>query len=113
VKLPGASLAVIEDAKLRDYLLSSTHSIGRYKAAFFARFGYTPDKWRSLKADLLHLVRSEEARPAQDSAYGRKYEVCGIIKGPNGRALEIVTVWIVLQQERTPRFITAYPGAKQ
>ena len=113
MKLPGASGAVIDDAKLRNYLLSFVHPIGRYKAAFFARFGYTPDNWRLLKADLLLLVQAAEARQTHVSVYGQKYEVRGIIKGPNGRAVEIVTIWMVRQGEKTPRFVTAFPGEEE
>jgi len=34
VLLPNADEAVIEPAKLRDYLLSTTHPLGRFKARF-------------------------------------------------------------------------------
>jgi hypothetical protein len=34
--LPGSEHAVIDAAKLRDYLLSYEHPVGRFKAAFFA-----------------------------------------------------------------------------
>jgi hypothetical protein len=35
MKLPFENQAVIEVAKLRDYLLSSAHPVGHFKAAFF------------------------------------------------------------------------------
>ena len=35
MKLPRAEHAVVEDAKVRDYLLSREHPVGRFKAAFF------------------------------------------------------------------------------
>jgi len=41
VKLPNADQAFIDPAKLRDYLLSPTHPVGRFKAPFFAAMGYT------------------------------------------------------------------------
>ncbi|HET7673949.1 MAG TPA: hypothetical protein VFL54_00355 [Gammaproteobacteria bacterium] len=40
MKLPNAGAAVILPEKVRDYLLSPTHPIGRYKAAFFRSQGY-------------------------------------------------------------------------
>jgi hypothetical protein len=39
VSLPEGSRAVIEPAKLRDYLLSSSHPVGRFKAVFFHALG--------------------------------------------------------------------------
>jgi hypothetical protein len=56
VKIPGADQFVIDEAKIRDYLLS-TH-------------------------------------------------------GPAGRDARIVVVWIILDGEQFPRFVTAYPGAR-
>jgi hypothetical protein len=47
MRLPNADNAIIPMEKLRDYLLSSRHPIGRFKAAFFAGLGYTkPDSAR-------------------------------------------------------------------
>ena len=40
MQLPGAENAVVEPRKIRDYLLSPTHAVGRYKATFFAKLGY-------------------------------------------------------------------------
>jgi hypothetical protein len=40
VNIPNAERAIVEAAKVRDYLLSSTHPVGRFKAPFFARLGY-------------------------------------------------------------------------
>ena len=52
VKLPNASLAIIDSAKLRDYLLSPAHPVGRFKAPFFAALGYAQEQWQQLEADL-------------------------------------------------------------
>ena len=41
MKLPNASRATIDAAKLRDYLLSPAHPVGRFKAPFFAALGYS------------------------------------------------------------------------
>ncbi|HKH48502.1 MAG TPA: adhesin, partial [Thermoanaerobaculia bacterium] len=45
MKLPGADRAIVDEAKVRDYLLSSEHPVGRFKAAFFANVGYTRQDW--------------------------------------------------------------------
>lgn len=43
---------VIDPVKLRDYLLSRTHPVGRFKAASFLSLGYSADNWARLEADL-------------------------------------------------------------
>jgi len=70
MKLPRASLATVEAAKVRDYLLSASHPIGRFKAAFFAGLGYDAADWRRLEADLLRLARSSGALAGAPSSYG-------------------------------------------
>jgi hypothetical protein len=44
------------------------------------------------------------------NAFGQKYVIHGILQGPNGRGAFTVSVWIVLNGEAFPRFVTAYPG---
>jgi hypothetical protein len=41
VKVPGAEHAIVDAAKVRDYLLSHEHPVGRFKAVFFEAFDYT------------------------------------------------------------------------
>ncbi|RLB46614.1 MAG: adhesin [Deltaproteobacteria bacterium] len=107
--LPGAERAVIEPAKLRDYLLSSTHPIGRFKAPLFQALGYTAKGWGVLHTDLLDVARTHQAVKSKPNAYGEKYEVRATLQGPNGRTAKIVTVWIVRTNEDYPRLVTAYP----
>ncbi len=110
MKLPNAENARIEPAKIREYLLSSSHPIGRFKYGFFSRLGYTNEQWARLEADLLELAVTGEAIIGESTEYGQKYEVRGMLKGPSGRLAEVVSVWIVLAGQETPRFITAFPG---
>lgn len=108
--LPGAGEASIAPEKIRDYLLSVTHTTGRSKAAFFHRLGYFRDQWQRLEADILELARSGAAIERESTPYGRKYEVSGILRGPSGRKSVVRTVWIVGHGEDSPRLVTAYPG---
>ena len=110
MKLPNAEEAQIEPAKLLDYLLSSTHPIGRFKYRFFSRVGYTNEQWAQLKTDLLELAIGGEATLGETTEYGQKYEVRSMLKGLSGIAAEVVSVWIVLAGQETPRFVTAFPG---
>jgi Domain of unknown function (DUF6883) len=110
MKLPAAERAVIAPAKIRDYLLSTSHSVGRFKAPFFARLGYTSANWRRLEEDLLDLAVSGNAELGKDNRYGQKYEIRGILSGPSGRSAAVLTVWIVLFGGDVPQFVTAFPG---
>jgi len=102
--------AIIEVAKIRDYLLSREHPVGRFKAVFFEGLGYRREEWMRLHSDLLTLCRVGAATPGQSSSFGKKYEVRGTIRGPAGGQAEVVTIWVILVGEDVPRFVTAFPG---
>ncbi len=107
--IPNADEAVVTPEKIRDYLLSVSQPVGRFKAVFFRSLGYTAADWERLEADLRALLVFE-AEPGERTEYGQKYVLRGRITGPVGRSAEITTVWIILGGESRPRFITAYPG---
>jgi hypothetical protein len=106
-KFNGAT-AVFPPEKIRDYLLSPTHPIGRYKSIFFRSLGYTQGQWEILERDLRGLL-GEPAQPLDVTEYGQKYAIYGQLKGPNGRTASITCIWIILADEVLPRFVTAYP----
>ena len=108
--LPAAQRANIDPAKVRDYLLSAVHPVGRFKAVVFEALGYKAEEWERLRDDLLALARTTEVVPGQSSAFGQKYEVSGSLKGPNGREAKFTCVWLVPADDGPPRFITAFPG---
>jgi hypothetical protein len=109
MKLPGAERAVIEPAKIRDYLLSTSHPVGRFKAPFFASLGYVSVNWRRLDEDLRGLAVSGDADFGKDSPYGQKYEIRGNLRGPSGRSAGVLTVWIIRYGGDVPQFVTAFP----
>ena len=108
--LPNAKESVIESSKIRDYLLSPSHPVGRFKSVVFTALGYTQDDWHILRDHLLKLAMTAQAKRGQFSEYGQKYEVSGQLVGPSGRAAYFTTVWLLRSDETAPRFITAYPG---
>jgi hypothetical protein len=110
MRVPGSERAVVDVAKVRDYLLSHEHPVGRFKAVFFETLGYSRDAWPRLQRDLLDLIQTGTAVEGQTSQFGRKYEVRGIVQGPYGRGAELVTVWVILVGDEAPRFVTAFPG---
>lgn len=50
-----------------------------------------------------------DAKPVEKTKYGQKYEIRGSIRGPNGRIFTLRSIWIILDGEEVPRFITIYP----
>lgn len=110
MRIPNADRAVIEPAKLQTYLLSETHPVGRFKAAFLFGLGYSAEGWRRLEEDLRSQHLTRDATPTATNPYGQKYEIRASLAGPAGRAAEVVSVWVVLANEDFPRFVTAYPG---
>jgi hypothetical protein len=111
--LPNRVRAVVVPAKVRDYLLSHEHAVGRFKAVVFETTGFPRDSWEVLHADLLAVAGADGAVLKMTGLHGRKYEVPAILKGPAGRELSVLTVWLVRRSEDFPRFITAYPRARR
>ena len=76
--LPNADQAVIDPAKLRDYLLSTSHPLGRFKAQFFGALGFSADRWQELESTIRtqHLTQEAESLPAMRS--GQKYTIQAI-----------------------------------
>lgn len=109
MNLPNADRAVIDVAKIRDYLLSEVHAVGRFKAAFFVSLGYSTERWELLRDDLLALARAGSAAPGKPSPFGRTFEVDGMLAGPSGRSALVRTVWIIRTTKDSPRFVTAFP----
>jgi hypothetical protein len=112
VLLPSCDKATIDPAKLRDYLLSSTHQIGRFKARFFGALGFAPERWRELDEAFRLQHLTQEAEPAGMLAAGQKYTIRAILNGPNGQSAVVVSVWFIPAPGMVPRFVTAYPGDK-
>jgi len=109
MKLPNAASAVVDERKVRDYLLSRSHPVGRFKAVFFARGGFTHDHAKLLTTQLLDLAANGQAQLGEGSEFGQKYLISGILRGPSGATLEVTSVWIVPKPAGIPRLVTVYP----
>jgi hypothetical protein len=112
MRLPNAERANVDPAKVRDYLLSSTHAEGRGKAQFFMGFGFNLDNPHELRDALLALAKDNEVSSLQTSNHGTKYVIDGRLAAPDGRAPMVRTVWIVDADASYPRFVTAYAGKR-
>jgi len=102
-KLPNYEKAIIDSTKIKHYILSPTHPVGRFKAAFFKKMGYTQDNWRQLLEDIKRYHLTKEAEPIERIKYGQKYMIKGNIKGPNGKIVLLRSIWIILENEDVPR----------
>ena len=112
MRLPAVGAAFVGQDKIRDYLLSQSHPVGRFKARFFFSLGYSREEWQALRTDLLRHAEENEAVATERNRYGQKYEIRGRIRGPSGKAAALVAVWILLRDEEFPRFVTAFPGER-
>lgn len=60
--------------KVHDYLLSSSHPIGRFKAAaFFRQLGFSEDDWERLQDALLVIAARGDALRGQPSASPHRF----------------------------------------
>ena len=109
MQVPNDGSAIVDERKVRDYLLSSSHPVGRYKARFFASLGYEHNDAARLVSDLLAILANEVSNTVVND-YGTKYVVPGELTAPDGTSKSVVTVWIILEGENVPRLVTAYPG---
>src|SRR5262245_8250350 len=109
MKLPNGQRAIVDERKVREYLVSPSHPIGRFKAPFFARLGFGPGKWRELAVAIGQIAATGDAELADENEYGRKYVISGVLAGPSGRSSEVVTVWILKIGTDIPRLVTVYP----
>jgi len=113
VLLPNADDAIIDAAKLRDYLLSTQHPLGRFKARFFGALGFSADRWQELESALRTQHLTQLAEQGAAIGGGQKFMIQAILTGPNGQTAVVVSVWFVRLGEAVPRFVTAYPGGSQ
>jgi hypothetical protein len=109
VKLPNAWRAIIEERKVRGYLLSRSHPVGRFKAAQLARAGFEETDWRALVTQLHRLAVRGTAVRGGSTAYGQKYLVSGTLKRSGRDGVKVLTVWIVPAPGWPPRLVTLFP----
>lgn len=109
MQLPNAEAAVVEQEKVRGYLLNPRHRYGASKARFFAEFGFTLESWEVLAEALREHGRAHAVLREKETGFGPRYEVDGELAVPDGRRPRVRTVWQIEPGETAPRLITAYP----
>jgi hypothetical protein len=106
--IPNSERAVVDIRKLRDYCLNPLHDEGKHKARLFAAIGLTANEAEELRATLLQVVKSGDARLGRHDSYGQRY----IVDFPltwRGKQSLIRSGWIIEHGTETPRLTTCYP----
>jgi hypothetical protein len=109
LKLPNAHLALIERAKIVEYLLNPAHPDNGGKAPFFMALGFKTEDWETLAAALRRLGLTSTVSQNMETVHGKKYIIDDTIETPSGKSPVVRTVWIIDRGEDAPRLVTAYP----
>ena len=109
MKLP--SDALIATDKFTKYLLVK-RPVGD-KSEFLSQAGYTLDNWQELGQDIRQQILSQEAVPIEQTRYGEYFEIRASLRGPNGVALNVRTVWMRESSSGVAKFITLYPDKRR
>ncbi len=108
MKLPNADHAVVDIRKLRDYILSPMHRIGKHKArVFLAALNMTANDAESLRRALLQAAREQEAELGLADDYGQRYQVDFVLEWKGRRAI-IRSAWIIEFDTPYPRLTSCY-----
>ena len=113
--LPHGERAVIEESKLVDYALNPHSERGQHKARVFAQaLGFNLSNWELLKQVILEALPTRPAHAMSETAFGKKYAVIIPLTGPNGRTVDVRTIWQFdhlpesMQYAEIPRLVTLY-----
>src|SRR6185295_3136397 len=99
--------ATISMEKLTAYLLKAREWDDKSK--FLAQAGFTRENPHLLLAAIRELAARTEAVEDRVSEYGVFFRAEGVLTGPNGRALTVVTVWLQSEADGRTRFVTLKP----
>ena len=109
MKIPYNELAIVSKEKILNYILNEYHSDGMHKAKYFKSFGFSSENWTILVDALIDHCNVNEVSGTKENEFGVKYIVEGTLKTPDNRNPEIKTIWFIENNEKNPKFITAYP----
>ncbi len=106
--LPNAERAEVDPRKLTEYCLSTTHPVGKHKAAVFrAALGLTIADAVLLRTWLLEAAVAGEPVAERVDEYGERFRIDFEAATDSGRAT-IRSAWIVRTGEDFPRLTTCY-----
>ena len=107
--IPNATNCIVDQEKVRDYLLNLSHPAGKSKAVFFTAMGFRQQD-REVLAEALHQMACRfPLTISMTSRHGQKYIVDGSLVTPIGQTPVIRTIWVIDSGTDRPRLVTAYP----
>jgi len=107
--LPNANAAEVSENKIIGYLLSTTHTAGKSKAAFLGKHGFDVANWQALAQALREHAKRNPVQQSDETAFGKRYVVDGTLVAPDGAVLNVRSVWFITTNTAVPRFATAHP----
>ena len=113
MKLPRHDEAIVPQAKIVAYLLNLAHPVGRSKAVFFLKFGFTLEAWDTMAKALLQHAGEHDVTKVENNEEGKRYVIEGVLHTPDRRDPFVRSVWFVEKNEKRPQFVTAYPVKKR
>lgn len=99
--------AIILKEKITDYLLKWRPD--NDKSQFLRQAGYAQTSWQNLLEDIRNQILPLDAEFIQNTPYGGLWKIRGILKGPNGISLRVVTIWMHEKYTGMTKFITLFP----
>jgi hypothetical protein len=106
-RLPNAERALVEERRVREYLLNREHESGGSKARFFIAHGFALGAWELLSASLIIHAGENTVTRATQTEWGTRYTVECNCPTPDDRNPCIRTVWQM--DNDVPRLLTAIP----
>ena len=103
---------IVEERKVIESLLSTSHPAGRSKAAFFGKFGFHREAWEVLRDALLDHAQDANLVRTIETEFGTKRILEGPLRAPDGRMPRIRSVWFQAPGEPEPRLVTAHPARR-
>ena len=106
-RLPNAERVLVEQRRVREYLLNREHESGGSKARFFIAHGFGSGAWELWRTSLIiHAGENTVTRTTQ-TRWGIRYTIECNCPSPDGRNPCIRTVWQM--EGDMPRILTAIP----
>ena len=111
--LPNIDQVVVPRAKVVDYLLSQTHRDGRHKAAFFLRFGFTPDKWQEMAAALVQHAVDHGLTREEPSPFGRRLGARRSLDPRHPLPFSDMHIWDIIAERQATQQIQAAVASRK
>ena len=108
-KLPNSNDAWVEEKKIRQYLLNSSHVDGASKAKFFKARGFSDSSWQTMQTALVTQGVTNRVIKTVDNEFGKRYTVECTIPTPDTSNPCIRSVWEIKPEDGRPRLLTAHP----